>query len=100
MLSMALFSGPLSYTIGALATARNETGSAWVFAIPKTQATLAKKVFVVQTQLLQAGSSYVGQFEFGLLGCARGLAALRDVLHSTARRLHHLVMGTAALFDV
>src|SRR6185295_7632563 len=40
------------------------------------------------------------QLELGFLRSSRGLAALGDVLHSAAGRLHHLVAGSAAAVDV
>ena len=71
-----------------------------VLARPLRQPALPQIILIVQPQFLQAGARHVRELEFRFLGRAARLAALRDVLHARTRRLHHLVVGAAALLDV
>ena len=57
---------------------------------------MTQKVFVIEEQFLKAGPGHAGELEFRFLRRAAGLAAFGYVLHSAARRLDHLVPGTAA----
>jgi hypothetical protein len=66
----------------------------------KGQPSLPQEIFVVEPQLLQAGPRDVGQLELSFLRSARRLAPLGNVLHSAARRLHHLIASSAPAVDV
>src|SRR6185369_8769217 len=66
----------------------------------KGQPPLSQEVFIVEPQLLQTGPRHVGQLELGFLRSPRRLAPFGNVLHSTPRRLHHLVAGSAPAVDV
>ena len=59
----------------------------------------AEEVAVVFEEFLEAGAGYVGEFEFGFLGSAAGLAAFEDILFAGAGGLHHLVAGAGASVD-
>src|SRR6266568_2421067 len=65
--------------------------------VPQAEPALAQKVLVVQQQFFQARPRHAGQLQFGFLGSGGRHAALGDILHPAARRLHHLVVG-ARLF--
>src|SRR5436309_7467087 len=97
---MVLFFYPLCNTVRRVAAARNQAITAGIFAVPQRQAALAKKIFIVQTKLFQAGTGYIRQFELSLFGGTCRLAAFSYVLHSTAGRLHHLVVSSAALLNI
>jgi hypothetical protein len=67
---------------------------------PEGQPPLPQEVFVVEPQLLQAGPRHVGELDLGFLRSSRRLAPFGNILHPTARRLHHLVAGSAPAVDV
>jgi hypothetical protein len=46
-----------------------------------------------RAMLFQAGSGHIGQLEFGFFGSSGDAAALGNVFVTTARGLHHLIMG-------
>ena len=98
--TVMLFPYPLRHFIGSGAPAVDQSLPTRIVTLPDRQAALAQEIFVVKPQLFQAGPRHVGEFEFGLFRGARSLAPFGDVLHPRPRRLHHLVMGTAALVDV
>ncbi len=93
-------SGPGGHGVGGGGAARDKLRPAWVFAGPEREGALTEEVFVVEPEFFEAGAGYVGEFEFGFLGGAAGLAAFGDVLHAGTRGLDHLVVGAAALFEV
>ncbi len=95
-----VFSRPLRYCVGGGAAPGYQICAARVFALPQREATLAQKIFVIQLQFFQAGAGHIGEFQFGLFRSACCLTSLCDVLHSTAGRLHHLVMRATALANV
>lgn len=61
------------------------------FHVPKRKPAMAQEVFVIQQQLLQAGSRNVHKAQFCLRRSCGRATALRDVLPATACRLHHLI---------
>ena len=95
-----LFPHPGRHFIGRGAAAVNQVLPAGIVTIPDRQAALAQEILVVEPQLFQAAPRHIGEFEFGLFRGPRGLTPFRDILHTRPRRLHHLVVGTAALSDV
>lgn len=60
------------------------------------QVAMAQKVFVVEVNLLQAGTGNAGELELRILRRFTGFAAFGDVLHPAARRLNLLVPSAAA----
>jgi len=79
---------------------RDQRLAAGVMFRPRRQAAVSQVVFVVQLEFFQAGARHVGQLQFHLFRGAAGLAAFGYILHPAARGLHHLIVGTAALFDI
>ena len=97
---MAFILHPGPHLLQRCTPSRLEALKHGVLGLPLLQPPLPEKVLIVQSQFLQAGAGHVGELEFSLLRGAAGLAALGDVLHARTRRLHHLIVGAAALLDV
>ncbi len=85
---------------GCVTPSRYETPAKRVVFDPLLQVVLPEIVLVVEPQFLEAGTRYIGQLEFELLGGAACLASFSDILHSRSRCLYHLIMGSAPSINV
>ena len=69
------------------------SGQSWQAALPQV-------VLIVGAQFFQTGARHVRKLELKFFRGAARLAALRDVLPSAPRCLHHLVLGPAFRTDL
>lgn len=97
--SMVDLHRPAGDGIDIAAAAIDEGHSTGIMLGPEFQAPLTEVVFVVKAEFFEAGPGYIGELELHLAGSAAGLTSLGNVLHTTARRLDHLVVGAATGID-
>jgi hypothetical protein len=90
------FPDPGGYLVGGCAAPCYQGGPPRVADRPLGKIALAQEVLIVQKQFFETCPGHAGQLEFGFSGSAAGFAAFGDILHSAARRLHHLVTGAAS----
>lgn len=61
---------------------------------------MPQKIFIIEFQLLQTRPSDIGQLQFHFARRSARFAAFGNILHAAARRLNHLVMSPAALWNI
>ena len=70
------------------------------FLVPQDMIPHAEEIPIVRQQLLQTGSTDVGELDLHFLGSLRRLAAFQNVLVPRPRGLDHLIHGAVAAREI
>jgi hypothetical protein len=99
-LSIMVFFRPGGKFVRRAAPPDDQIRPARVLALPLRQPALPQKIRIVAAELLQTRPRHARELQLGLLGSPRRLTALRNILHTAAGGLHHLVMRPAVFVDI
>ena len=91
---------PIRHRVSGGAAPGHQCLPARVGLVPERQAALPQVVLIVGAQFFQTGARHVRELQLKFFRGAARLAALRDVLHSAPRCLHHLIVGPAFRTDL